>query len=89
MAGTMWRGRITRRNSEMCGDPVFLDWHERVRRYSYERFEDREHGEWRQRLDRTGEPIAKVVALPVKDPFHLPRALIYCMDVLERLAQSE
>lgn len=74
---------------EMSGDPVFLDWHERVRRYSYERFEDREHGEWRQKLDRTGKPITKVVALPVKDPFHLPRALIYCIDVLERLARSE
>jgi N-acylglucosamine 2-epimerase len=33
-------------------------------------------GEWRQRLDREGAPVHEVVALPVKDPFHLPRALV-------------
>jgi len=32
-------------------------------------------------------PIRDTVALPVKDPFHLPRALIYCVDALERLAK--
>ena len=30
----------------------------------------------------------EVVALPVKDPFHLPRAVIYMIKVLERLASE-
>ena len=47
-----------------------------------------QHGEWTQRLDRTGKPFNETVALPVKDPFHLPRALILCIDVLQRLAKA-
>jgi N-acylglucosamine 2-epimerase len=43
-----------------------------------------EVGEWRQRLDRKGKPMTTVVALPVKDPFHLPRALILSLEVLRQ-----
>lgn len=70
---------------EHTRDDAFLEWHRRVHEYAYSLFPDRAHGEWRQRFDRQGHPITEVVALPVKDPFHLPRALIYCIDVLERL----
>lgn len=62
------------------------EWYRRVLDWSLAHFPDREHGEWRQRLDRAGRPIDKVVALPVKDPFHLPRALIYAAESAERLA---
>jgi N-acylglucosamine 2-epimerase len=66
--------------------PWALQWHEKVRTYSLAHFPVSGHGEWTQRLTRTGQPLTEVVALPVKDPFHLPRALIYCIEVLERLA---
>lgn len=72
---------------EHSGRPWCLDWHERIREYSFARYPVRPHGEWRQRLDRQGRPISDVVALPVKDPFHLPRALIHCIEVLERLTR--
>jgi N-acylglucosamine 2-epimerase len=62
-----------------------LAWHERIRQYCYAHFHVEPYGEWRQKLDRRGRPLEETVALPVKDPFHLPRALIYCIDVLERL----
>jgi N-acylglucosamine 2-epimerase len=65
-----------------------LDWHEKVREYGFAHYPVAEHGEWRQRLNRQGRPLDEVIALPVKDPFHLPRALIYCIDVLERLTGS-
>jgi len=70
---------------EHGGAPWCLEWHERIRDYSYRHYPVAEHGEWTQKLDRQGRPITEVVALPVKDPFHLPRALIYCVEVLERL----
>lgn len=70
-------------------DIEFLSWRNRVHEYSYNLFPDLEHGEWRQRFDRQGRPITDVVALPVKAPFHLPRALIYCVDVLERLHREQ
>ncbi len=70
---------------ECSGDQEFLDWHEKVRDYAFRHYPNREYGEWTQKLDRYGTPFSDVVALPVKDPFHLPRALIYSIEVLERL----
>ena len=43
-------------------------------------------GEWIQIRDRQGKPEEKVVALPVKDPFHITRAYLHIIDLLKRLA---
>jgi N-acylglucosamine 2-epimerase len=43
-------------------------------------------GEWIQIRNRKGEPEEKVVALPVKDPFHVTRVFIHIINCLERLA---
>ncbi len=74
---------------EFTREPWCLEWHERVREYTYAHFPVPEHGEWRQKLDRQGRPLTETLILPVKDPFHLPRALIYCIDVLTRLPSHE
>jgi len=74
---------------EISGDDGFLEWFRKVDEYSFSHYPVAEHGEWRQKLGRDGQPITDVVALPVKDPFHLPRALIWCIDVLERLCGGE
>ena len=70
---------------EQTHDQEFLDWYHRVHEYSFRFFPLPEHGEWTQKLDSKGNPIEDTVALPVKDPFHLPRALIYCLEVLDTL----
>lgn len=61
-----------------------LPWYERVHRYSFTRYPS-PHGEWVQKLDRQGRPFTQTVALPVKDPFHLPRALILSILALDRI----
>jgi len=71
---------------EATRDPEWLEVYRQVHDWSFAHFPDRRHGEWTQRLDRAGRPIETVVALPVKDPFHLPRAAIYAVEVCERLA---
>ncbi len=71
---------------EHSGEPWCLEWYDRVADYSFEHFPVEEHGEWRQKLDRHGKPFAETVALPVKDPFHLPRALLLCIETLDRQA---
>ncbi len=71
---------------EVSREAWCLEWFERVHNYAFSHFPDLEHGEWTQKLDRQGRKITETVALPVKDPFHLPRALIYCVEVLARLA---
>lgn len=61
-----------------------LDWYQRIHEYSFEKFPVAT-GEWQQRLNRAGRPMTEVVALPVKDPFHLPRAIMLCLESLGRL----
>lgn len=67
----------------------FLDWHDKVKDWSFTHFRDQENGEWTRRLDRDGITKLDIVAtLPVKDPFHLPRALMYSIEACSRMADS-
>jgi N-acylglucosamine 2-epimerase len=68
------------------GDPEWLDWYERLWKLCLDHFVDWENGEWRQKLNRDLTPWNAVVALPVKDPFHLPRSLILQIELLEGIA---
>lgn len=56
--------------------PALWDWHQRVREYTFATFPLGPGGEWAQIRDREGRPLDEVVALPVKDPFHIGRALL-------------
>lgn len=67
---------------ELTGEQWCLDWYQKVHDWSFCHFPMPEVGEWRQRLDRVGKPVTDVVALPVKDPFHLPRACILILQLL-------
>jgi N-acylglucosamine 2-epimerase len=66
-------------------DPAFHQWYERLWRVCLERFVDWENGEWRQKLNHAFAPIHDTIALPVKDPFHLPRSLILQLELLGRI----
>ena len=71
---------------EVSGDPWFLEQHGRVHDYVFGLFPnpDRSIGEWIQIRDRSGAPLDRVVALPVKDPMHVSRALMNIVTCLER-----
>jgi N-acylglucosamine 2-epimerase len=58
-----------------------LEWHQRVQEWAFAHYPV-EDGEWTQWVDRTGRKMSSA-ALPVKDPFHLPRALIYLIELFE------
>ena len=64
-----------------------LDWYWKAHDYAFGVFPnpDRSIGEWIHIRDRSGAPVDKVVALPVKDPFHVPRAFILCIQLLEEM----
>ena len=66
------------------GDPVFLGIHDRTFGYVFSHFPnpDRTVREWIQILTREGKPQEKVVALPVKDPFHITRNLLLICELL-------
>jgi N-acylglucosamine 2-epimerase len=65
----------------LTGEPWCEEWYDRVHEWSFSHFA-MDCGEWRQRLDHQGRPITEVAALPVKDPFHLPRAVIQILELL-------
>jgi N-acylglucosamine 2-epimerase len=68
----------------LTGEEWCAEWYERVHEWSFSHFPMPEVGEWRQRLTREGNPTTEVIALPVKDPFHLPRTAILIMQLLNK-----
>lgn len=73
------------------GETRFLEWHEKVFSYTFRTFPNRdpEVREWKQICKRDGSPQDKVVALPVKDPFHITRNLILILELLETMIETD
>lgn len=68
----------------LTGEEACRDDHDRVFAYTFKTFPnpDREIGEWIQVRDRRGRPEDKVMALPVKDPYHVARNLLLIIELL-------
>jgi N-acylglucosamine 2-epimerase len=72
---------------EICGESWCSDWYRCMHDFSFSNYPNKTHGDWHQNLDRKLnriQPVAK--GLQVKDPFHLPRALIYSINALRKLS---
>ncbi|NEE04326.1 AGE family epimerase/isomerase [Phytoactinopolyspora halotolerans] len=67
--------------STTYGDADLSRWHERLARYTFSVFPAGPGQEWIQIRDRAGAPLDRTVALPVKDPFHIARALLLLIDL--------
>lgn len=63
----------------------FDEWNSKITDYTLATFPNADGNEWTQIRDRQGEPLDKVVALPVKDPFHIARTLVF----LNRLEKDD
>ncbi|MBE1446770.1 AGE family epimerase/isomerase [Paenibacillus sp. OAS669] len=68
---------------ELSGDPGFKELYRQTHDYVFRTFPhtDPRIGEWIQIRDRSGEPMDKVVALPVKDPFHIIRNVLLIIEL--------
>lgn len=67
--------------ASVTGDPTMKDWAQRVQDYTFNTFPEGPQREWTQNRDRAGYGIDKTVALPVKDPFHVARALLMAVEI--------
>ena len=65
-------------------DKDFDNYYKMAFDYSFSTFPSTNNGEWVQIRDRKGEPIDKVVALPVKDPFHIMRDFLKIIKLEEK-----
>ena len=72
------------------GKPEFMRQYEQLFDYTFRTFPnpDRDVREWIQICQRDGTPQDKVVALPVKDPYHIMRNVILILELLYRQAQK-
>ena len=73
----------------LTGDDELLRMHNKLHEYTFATFPNpnKDVGEWIQIRGRTGEPVAKTVALPVKDPMHIWRNLILLIHLLREIAR--
>lgn len=71
----------------LTGDRELLTVHQKIHDYTFATFPhpDKEVGEWIQIRNRQGKPLNKVVALPVKDPYHIARNLMLLIELLASL----
>jgi N-acylglucosamine 2-epimerase len=68
---------------DLTGEPWCLEWYDRVSDWAWSHFAASGGGDWMQRLTREGKPTTEVIALPVKDPFHLPRGAMLIMQLMQ------
>ncbi len=71
-------------------DEKFLEYYYKTEEYAFRTFPnpDRNIREWIQIRTREGVPQDKVVALPVKDPFHIIRNVTLIIELLERMIKE-
>jgi len=71
----------------LSGQADLRNWFERVWEYTFRVFPpaDSTVGEWIQIRDRRGEPLERVVALPVKDPYHITRNLLQIVELFSAI----
>lgn len=67
----------------VTGKEIYLDHYKKSADYAFRVFPNRETGEWIQIRRRDGTPEDKVVALPVKDPFHIMRNFIKIIELMD------
>jgi len=67
----------------VTGDDRWLDLHRKNHDWAWQHFRDPEFGEWFGYLDRRGEPTHQLKGGEWKGFFHLPRALLYLVLLLE------
>ena len=71
------------------GDEKYFDWFEKDIDYCKAHFADPEYGEWYGYLRRDGLPTQpSTKGSTFKGPFHLPRALIMCDQMLGELLEK-
>jgi N-acylglucosamine 2-epimerase len=67
----------------MTGNEKYAKWHKMVHDYAYEKFHDKENGEWFGYLHRDGGIAQTAKGNLFKGPFHLPRQEWYCIQLLK------
>jgi N-acylglucosamine 2-epimerase len=74
---------------KVTGLSVYEEWFDRIDEYTFSHFPDNEYGEWYGYLDRQGNPAVFQKGGKWKGFFHLPRALMACIDWLREMENQD
>ena len=75
--------------SNLTGDSYYDEWYEKLHGYVFSHFPDKEYGEWYGYLHRDGSVSHEQKGSLWKGPYHLPRALMLCEQILSASAKGE
>jgi N-acylglucosamine 2-epimerase len=70
---------------KLTGKKTFVDWFEKIDKWTWSRFPDPEFGEWFGYLDRPGEPTHLLKGGKWKTFFHLPRFLLVSLEQMRSI----
>lgn len=73
----------------LTGNSKYEIWFDKVHDWSFNHFDDKIYGEWYGYLHRDGSVSNTLKGSMWKGPFHLPRALLLCSKLLEKMASVE
>lgn len=71
------------------GSKECLAWFEKIHKYTWEHFKDKEYPEWYGYLNRRGEVLLSLKGGKWKGCFHVPRGLYQCWKTLEEIQHLE
>lgn len=71
------------------GDKRCWDWFEKLHKYIWDHFVDKERGEWYGYLNRRGEVLLPLKGGKWKGCFHVPRALYQAWKTMEAIAEKQ
>ena len=67
----------------ITGEKVYEEWYDKLHEYTFNHFPDEEFGEWYGYLHRDGTVSHTQKGSLWKGPYHLPRCLILCEQILK------
>ena len=71
--------------NNLTGEANYETWFETIQEYTWEKFPDREKGEWFGYLRRDGSVQVDLKGNHYKGPFHIPRFLMKTYKLLEKM----
>lgn len=73
----------------LTGDEKYWTWFEKIHHYSFTHFHDTEFGEWYGYLHRDGTVSHTQKGSMWKGPYHLPRCMMLCEELLAKIAAGD
>lgn len=74
---------------KITGEKIYEEWFEKIHDYTFSHFPDKEFGEWYGYLHRDGTVSHTQKGSLWKGPYHLPRCLMLCEQILNAMGKDE